>query len=609
MSRRLTTGLLGSILALAAVAGAAQPQTAQTPQRDTRPQPGTPAPSGTAALSGTVVAAADASKRVRLAPVVIIGTSTGVLRVASTDADGRFSFTGLPADRYLVGASKPPYLGAVAGAKRPARPGTPIALADGQKITNVTIQLPMGAAISGVVIDERGQPAPSVTVNLMQARMQNGERVLTLGPGGTSTDEHGRYRMFGLPPGEYLVVASARSFSSASRTLTDAEVDAALKAPMAPPPGGIGSAPGASAAPAPPPPSSPPVAYAPVFFPGTTRASDAAPIALGVGEDRQGVDFRLELVRTAKIEGTVTGMEAQPPGSVSVVRASSQMAGGSAGTMSVSRVLPEGKFTMPNLAPGSYTLIASAAGGPVPLFATATVDVMGTDQSAIQLNLQPALSFAARIAFAGNTPAPALAGYRIPLRSAPPVIFGAQSPQVALTNGTGVSQITGVVPGRYIIGGPLFFGATQASLTWALESVVVDGKDVTDVPLNISADAVPKEVVVTYGDRSQELSGRLQQSSGAPATDYTIVVFPADKAYWIPGSRRILTTRSGTDGQYRLGGPGLITLPAGDYLLAAVSELDKDEQFDPAFLTSLQAAAVRVTLQPGEKKTQNLAIR
>jgi hypothetical protein len=50
-------------------------------------------------------------------------------------------------------------------------------------------------------------------------------------------------------------------------------------------------------------------------------------------------------------------------------------------------------------------------------------------------------------------------------------------------------------------------------------------------------------------------------------------------------------------------------LPAGDYLLAAVSELDRDEQIDPAFLTSLQAAAVRITLQPVERKTQNLSIR
>jgi hypothetical protein len=52
---------------------------------------------------------------------------------------------------------------------------------------------------------------------------------------------------------------------------------------------------------------------------------------------------------------------------------------------------------------------------------------------------------------------------------------------------------------------------------------------------------LPKNIVVTYTDQFQELSGRLQSQSGAPATDYTILVFPEDKAYWIHGSRRIVT--------------------------------------------------------------------
>jgi hypothetical protein len=568
-------------------------------------------------LSGIVVSSTDNTKLIRLAAVVIIGTTTGMLKVTSTDASGRFAFAGLPADRYLVGASKPPYLGAVAGAKRPARPGTPVALAEGQKITNVMIQLPPGASISGTVTDERGQPAPNVGVNLMQGQVQNGERVLAMGPGRAVTDERGRYRIYGLAPGEYVVVASpGGSFGPGMRgvlSLSNADVDAALKAPTAAPPGAPTSGPGTPPTSAPSQPTAPPpAAYAMVFYPGTTRASEAGPVALGVGEDRQSVDFRLELMRMAKVEGTVTGMDALPAGTMVSLRASQQVGGGSAGIMSVSRVLPDGRFTLPNLSPGSYSLIATAFAGPggtMPVFGAATVDIIGVDQSGVQVALQPALSFPARIAFAGTATAPSLAGYRIPLRQLSPVMLSAPNPVVPPTSATGTFTVTGVIPGRYVIGGPLFLGANSSSLTWSLASVTVDGRDVTDLPVDIGPDNVPKDVVVTYADRSQELSGRLQQSSGAPATDYTIVVFPADKAYWIPGSRRILTTRSGTDGQFRLGGPGFITLPAGDYLLAAVSEIDKDEQFDPAFLTSLQVAAVRVTVKPGEKKTQNLSIR
>jgi len=618
MSGRFSMRLMGLLLALAIAGPAAQSQTQQRDARVAAPAP----PAGTAALSGIVVSSTDNARQVRQAAVVIIGTTTGVLKVTSTDANGRFAFTGLPADRYLVGASKPPYLGAVAGAKRPARPGTPVALANGQTINNVTIQLPPGSAISGTVTDERGQPAANVVINLMQGRMQNGERVLTMAPGGygTATDERGRYRIYGLAPGEYVVVASPRQAAlgigfRGVTALSAADVDAALKAPA--PNNSLTSAPGASVSPGPsqpPPPAPPPpaLAYAMVFYPGTPRASEAGPVALAVGEDRQNVDFRLELVRLAKVEGTVTGIDALPAGTLVSLPASSQIGGGSAGIMSVSRVAPDGRFTLPNLSPGSYNLIATAFAGPggtLPVFGAVTVDVMGADQSAIQVALQPALSFPARIAFAGTATPPPLAGYRIAVRQLPPLMLSAPGPVVAPTGATGAFTITGVIPGRYVIGGPLFLGANSSSMTWSLASVTVDGRDVTDLPVDIGPNNVPKDVVITYGDQSQELSGRLQQSSGTPATDYTIVVFPADKAYWIPGSRRILTTRSGTDGQFRLGGPGFITLPAGDYLLAAVSEIDKDEQFDPAFLTSLQPAAVRVTVKPGEKKTQNLSIR
>jgi hypothetical protein len=88
-----------------------------------------------------------------------------------------------------------------------------------------------------------------------------------------------------------------------------------------------------------------------------------------------------------------------------------------------------------------------------------------------------------------------------------------------------------------------------------------------------------------------------------------MVAFPADGAYWLSGSRRILTARPGVDGRYTMAGPGPLTLPPGDYLLAAVTDLDKDEQFDPAFLTSLMPLAVPVKLGPGERKVQDLVIK
>src|SRR5687767_2170959 len=194
-------------VALLCILAAASVQ-AQVPQRDTR-KPATPvasaaaAPEGTGTLSGAVVVDTSGAP-VRLAYVVLIGITTGVLKVTSTDQAGKFSFTKLPVDRYTVGASKLPYLGAVAGARRPARPGVPVVLAAGGTVSRVTIRLPMGASVSGTVFDEKGRPAPAVAVGVVQRKMQNGERVLN--PGQTTfTDDRGFYRLHGLVPGEYLV--------------------------------------------------------------------------------------------------------------------------------------------------------------------------------------------------------------------------------------------------------------------------------------------------------------------------------------------------------------------------------------------------------------------
>jgi hypothetical protein len=166
-----------------------------------------------------------------------------------------------------------------------------------------------------------------------------------------------------------------------------------------------------------------------------------------------------------------------------------------------------------------------------------------------------------------------------------------------------------MTPGRYMFGGPLVSGPSAETISWSLASAVLDGVDVTDRVVDIVPDAPPKQVMLTYTDRFQELTGRLQSQSGAPASDYTIVVFPEDRAYWTPGTRRIATARPGTDGRFTLSGPGPTTLPPGRYLLAAVTDLGRDEQFDPAFLAQLVPAGIPISLGPGEKKTQDLAIK
>ena len=127
--------------------------------------------------------------------------------------------------------------------------------------------------------------------------------------------------------------------------------------------------------------------------------------------------------------------------------------------------------------------------------------------------------------------------------------------------------------------------------------------------IDVRADALPKELIVTFTDQWQEVSGRLTNAQGAGVSDYTMLIFPTDETYWLYNSRRHLTAQPDTDGRYRLGGPGPAILPAGDYYLAAVTDVSKDEQYDAAFLKSLVPASLKFTLAPGQKATQNVRVQ
>ena len=105
-----------------------------------------------------------------------------------------------------------------------------------------------------------------------------------------------------------------------------------------------------------------------------------------------------------------------------------------------------------------------------------------------------------------------------------------------------------------------------------------------------------------FTNRTQEIRGTLQDESQRPAPDFTVVVFPADKALW-GATRRVRTTRPGTDGTFSFEG-----LPSGAYRIAAVVDIGREELTDPALLEELAAASIALTLADGETKVQDLRL-
>jgi protocatechuate 3,4-dioxygenase beta subunit len=487
--------------------------------------------------------------------------------------------------------------------------------------------------------------------------------LMALANGPITTDDRGAYRAYGLPPGEYLVqtqteTGSIPAVSPEIRPVTPAEVQWAQQA--------ASQAPGGIVNPAAPPTATSPeparsVAYAPVYYPGTTVASEALLVTLGPGEERRGIDLSRQLVPTAKISGVILDVDGRPLPSVQVSLKSTDaessdiasMILGSGGT----RTGAEGAFTMSGVRPGRYVLTARGGprqdgrqaagpldamlggrgaaaadmsgelgalmgifGTPQPWWAREEIAIEGRDIADLTLRLQPGMAVSGRIVFEGASPPPAdvtktrVSFGAVPTSSSPIelAMSSVTGGNAATTAADGTFTVKGIVPGRYrgsVGGGPaailaMFTGGAQQPNNWTLKSMMWNGRDIADVPFDVKPNEDITGVVVSFTDRPTELSGTVFDQTGHATGNFPIVVFSTDKAYWTIGSRRVQQARPASDGKFKIAG-----LPAGEYVVCAVTDLDPEDLYTPAFLDQLMGSgAYRIRLADGEKRVQDLKL-
>ena len=187
------------------------------------------------------------------------------------------------------------------GARATGRPGRSIAMADGER-ASVTIALPRGAVITGVLRDQHGHPPPGARLRVMRYgyAVNSGERRLTaVWASSWGPDERGAYRIWGLAPGDYYIaVAGPTEMMSRSSDLhltSDVDVQEAQRAAHAGPGTPITDVPQRA------------VTVATVFYPGTGSAAQATPVTVRAGEERSGIDFTIGYVGAGHVSGTVQG--------------------------------------------------------------------------------------------------------------------------------------------------------------------------------------------------------------------------------------------------------------------------------------------------------------
>jgi len=575
---------------------APQRQRPQQPARDTSALPQDQVPTPTGRITGRVVAA-DSGRPIKRARVFINAAELPGGRGLLTDENGAFDFSELPAGRYTVNASKSGFVALSFGQRRPLQAGTPLQLGDGQQLKGVDFQLPRGSVIGGRIMDEDGEPMAGVMVRVMRYQYLQGDRRLT--PAGSGqTDDRGTYRVWGLMPGDYYINAIARISLPGGRGGRGGAGGPGGFAGRGGP-AAIAALGGANVAALLDSGDSDNVSYAPTYYPGVSSLTDAKPLTLGLSQELLDVNFGMQLVPMSRMSGHVTNPDGSPvtSGNVNLMIDGSAGRGNQIGMTFGARIQWDGAFTMTNVPPGRYMLRARGDDGDVPQYASVPVTVGGGDINDLAIVLTPGATISGVASFpSAATSPPDITQFRITAPSSEPGFVGPQ-PNARLDK-DGKFVLEGVPAGPHLI------RPAGSMRGWTLKTVSAGGRDITDTPIELRSGESLSNISLVFTDKINELNGTVTTDQGVPASEYTVLAFSTNAAFWRPQSRQIATARPDQTGQYRIR-----TLPPGEYFVVTVDPAEQGEWFEPAYLDEHRAGAARVTLSDGDVKTQDFKLR
>ena len=559
----------------------------QTPARDGPAQPAT----GTGRIQGRVLSA-ETGAPLRRAQVRLFAGEQRINRLATTDADGRYQISDLPAGRYNINVTRNGYVSLQFGQRRPFEPGRPLELANGQLADRIDFALPRGGVIAGRITDEVGEPIAGVGVRAMRYQyMPDGRRRLMPAnvPGvfNLQTNDLGEFRLYGLMPGTYIVTASPNAMGGAMMMPAGA-------------PGGPATIVGANDG---------SDGFAPTYYPGTPSEADAVPITVSIGQETS-ASFALIPTRLARISGIVRTSQGQPAANVNLIIQSAQPGmgvgfGGSTGA--------DGTFLMMNVPPGDYMLavrprpVNPGTAGAESEFASMPLTVGGEDVSNLIIVTGHGGTVSGRVIFEGGTQQsaaqemPGPMGLRVTFLPAdtnvPMMPMGAMG---GIDNGAigpnGQFQLRGVTGrGTFRI---------STSPQWSVKSVTLEGMDVTDTPYDIKPGANLSSLEIVITNVQSTVSGTVRTPTGEVAKDYVVVFFPANLREGDIPSRFVRAVRPDQEGKYLVRG-----LPPADYIAAAVDTLEQGGQWDPEFQERVKPRSRRFTLREGQTLALDLDLQ
>jgi Carboxypeptidase regulatory-like domain len=520
----------------------------------------TPPPSAATGVIAGVVLDAAGNSPIRRAVVTLSTVETQPQdAVAWTDANGRFSFGYLPAGRYQLRVAKDGYQLAFYGAETFRRPPGVIQLAAGQVRNDFIFRLQLTNSITGVVLDDDGEPLSSVQVMAMTPGFRHGKR--TLVPGQSAmTDVNGRYRLSGLAPGRYAVSAISRN-----GLVLKIHPEARAGEPQ------------------------PQYSYGVQYYPAADHAEAASLITVQPGQELSSIDFRLPVRPAAFIAGKI--LVPANAGSVKDVSLSFMSHDlGNRMMMGVGASPPDYNFGGPQLAPGSYVLVAQATIDGKRYRGVQNTDLGPQGLRDIAIPIEPSIDLAGTVSIEGPEAAKHAPSF-VSLVPGDDIPWNAP-PLRANVNKDGSFKITGVPPGIWDI------NAGPIPPDGYIQSMRLGDQDVLTEEMLIRP-STTESLKIVFGTRAATLEGDVLQ--GDQPVRAVVLLAPEAKFRHMVGFYRFATTDDKGHFEFKRARPG-------ESRLFAFEEFDQQSIQDPDFLKPLEKYGVPVTLREGPNDSQKLSL-
>ncbi len=504
-----------------------------------------PAPAAKATVEGIVVHATT-GEPLRKAQVSLNRTGSNRPGAAiATDASGRFTFS-VEAASYRLSAERNGFVRQELGAKRPGRAGAPVVLSAGEIVRDVKLALTPQSVIMGRVVDEDGEPLSSISVQTVRQVYSRG-RSEWVPTGAATTNDLGEYRLHGLAPGRYFLIATNR----VNRVRSDE-------------------------------------GYPPLYFPGALDPASATPIELNPGGIHSGADFMLRRVQTGRIRGRVTGSSGRRV-AVTLMPSTGSFARFSPGERA-STVDSEGNFEIRGVLPGSYAVTARSAENGRTHGTSRIVQVASGNITDVELAVGSGMELKGGIKMEGDSPLAA----RVYV-SLTPEDLPALGMQNARTQVDGRFSVANVAPARYQVNVSSLPPGTY------VKSIKTGDVDVLANGLDLSQSQAVDALEIVLSPAAAQLQGVVFTADTKGAAGATVVLVPDE-------SRRNRLSLYRTATTDHLGRFSMQGVPPGDYKIFAWDDIDSGIWYEPDFMRAQESNGQTLKLAESARETLQLKL-